>query len=131
MIAARIAGATHNLGAPPDWDREKHGHCRALPVRVEGDVYHSAWEPTPAELAALIAGGYVVLTVVGGQPPVALNVEMPAEDAQAKAGSADRLESLAIRAALGNNGGSWAEHYTDDQKNYWRRFVVDLANDLT
>lgn len=36
------------------------------------------------------------------------------------------LESFAIRAALGNNGGTWAEHYTEDQKEHWRQFVRDL-----
>jgi hypothetical protein len=37
------------------------------------------------------------------------------------------LEAFAIRAALGNNGGAWAEHYTEAQKEHWRAFVRDLA----
>lgn len=37
------------------------------------------------------------------------------------------IEALAIRAAKGNNGGEWATHYTEDQKDYWRQFVRDLA----
>ena len=41
------------------------------------------------------------------------------------------VEKFAIRAALGNNGGEWATHYTDDQKNVWRQFVKDLIYDLT
>jgi hypothetical protein len=44
-------------------------------VRIEGIAFSSAWEPTPAELAILKAGGHVVLTVFGGQPPVMLTVE--------------------------------------------------------
>lgn len=39
----------------------------------------------------------------------------------------DRIEVLAIRAALGNNGGTWAEHYTEDQKEHWRQWVRDMA----
>lgn len=41
------------------------------------------------------------------------------------------IEAFAIRVALGNNGGKWSEHYTEDQKNRWRRFVVDLAREIT
>ena len=39
----------------------------------------------------------------------------------------DLIETFAIRCALGNNGGTWAEHYTEEQKEYWRRFVRDLV----
>src|SRR5580704_858450 len=42
----------------------------------------------------------------------------------------DRLERYAIRCARGNNGGEWATHYTEDQKNFWRRFVRDLIADI-
>jgi hypothetical protein len=40
------------------------------------------------------------------------------------------IESFAIRVALGNNGGKWSEHYTEDQKDRWRKFVVDLASEI-
>lgn len=40
----------------------------------------SAWEPTPAELEMLNAGGSVVLRVVGWQVPVALYVEPSQQD---------------------------------------------------
>lgn len=80
MIAKRISGANLYLGAPKDWDEEKDGSCHGLAVRrVEDNVFQSAWEPTPAELAALNAGGLVVLSVVGGQPPVMLSVEAVVE----------------------------------------------------
>lgn len=39
----------------------------------------------------------------------------------------DECEQLAIKAAKGNNGGEWATHYTEEQKEYWRNFVKDLA----
>ncbi len=39
----------------------------------------------------------------------------------------DKIEAFAIRVALGNNGGQWAEHYTEAQRQHWRDFVKDLA----
>ena len=82
MIPRRIAGATHHLGAPQGWDEATQGPCKRLHVRVSPEgVCESAWEPTPAELAALNGGGSIILGVVGGQPPVMLSVEAPpAED---------------------------------------------------
>ncbi len=43
----------------------------------------------------------------------------------------DIIERYAIRCAQGNNGGEWASHYNEDQKNFWRKFVKDLIYDLT
>jgi len=40
--------------------------------------------------------------------------------------NAETIEIFAIRAAKGNNGGEWATHYNEDQKNYWRTFVRDM-----
>lgn len=40
------------------------------------------------------------------------------------------IEKYAIRVALGNNGGKWSEHYTEDQKNHWRKFIRDLIEDI-
>jgi hypothetical protein len=40
------------------------------------------------------------------------------------------VEAFAIRAALGNNGGEWATHYTEEQKEHWRRFVLDIASEI-
>lgn len=42
----------------------------------------------------------------------------------------DTIERFAIRAALGNNGGTWAEHYTEAQKEHWRGFVRAMREDL-
>lgn len=87
MIPARIQGATRVLGAPTGWTPETSGPCRGLPIRdgSAGDVpvMESAWEPTPAELAALNAGGKVYLRIVGsGHPPVMVYVLGPAGDGQ-------------------------------------------------
>jgi hypothetical protein len=36
------------------------------------------------------------------------------------------IEHFALRAALGNNGGNWADHYTEAQKEHWHQFVRDM-----
>lgn len=76
MIAGRIDRFTRYLGPPPDFQ----GRCLSLAIRdhkrSNGDnEMLSAWEPTPAELALLNAGGHVILAIVGEvHPPVALYV---------------------------------------------------------
>ena len=77
MIPMRIKNATAYMGAPKGWQPEADGDCVHLAVRQIENVFESAWEPTPAELTMLNAGGSVVLRVVGGQPPVMLIVEPP------------------------------------------------------
>jgi len=79
MIPARIEGCTRALGAPPGWTPETSGTCVGLPIRdeVNGDMpcMVSAWEPTPAELAAIQGGAKIMLRVVGtGHPPVCVYV---------------------------------------------------------
>jgi len=75
MIPRRIDRHTHVLGAPKEWDEGTNGKCVRLYVRrIEGDVWQSAWEPTPDELRALNEGASLILSVVGGQPAVALEV---------------------------------------------------------
>lgn len=74
-----IAGATNFLGAPKDWDREKDGHCGTLPVRAErttaGIGMTSAWFPDADEIARIVAGAPIYLTVLGVvHPPVEMAV---------------------------------------------------------
>lgn len=69
------------LGAPAGWDQDALP-VGALPVThlLQGDVpsVASFWQPDAAELAALNAGGVVMLSVVGQtQPPVLLQVTTP------------------------------------------------------
>ena len=76
MIPKRICGANLYMTAPNHWDESKDGSCSGLAVRKIGDnIYQSAWEPTPAELKLLNAGGLVIISILGGQPPIALSVE--------------------------------------------------------
>lgn len=82
MDIIRIPGANLDLA-------EKQPEYNTLPVRAgyvtvacnDGDVENvpgmtSAWKPTRTELALLLDGGYITLSVLGTQhPPVMLNVE--------------------------------------------------------
>ncbi len=47
----------------------------------------------------------------------------------------DLIEKYAIIMALGNNGGAWATHYTDSQKDLWRarseKLIEDIKVELT
>ena len=40
------------------------------------------------------------------------------------------IEKWAIKLALGNNGGEWATHYTEEQKDLWRKRARELFKDL-
>ena len=79
MVPAVIAGATHVLGSPKNWDKGTHGACGSLAVRIHDGVYASAWRPTPEELDLLKSGGVVTIYAVGGMPALALSVESAAE----------------------------------------------------
>ena len=76
MIPHHFHGQSRVLEAPEGWDHKEQGECVGLPVRYEretdGRVWGctSAWKPTAEELAALNAGGAVLVTCVGGQPPM-------------------------------------------------------------
>lgn len=40
------------------------------------------------------------------------------------------LEAIAKKIAIANNGGDWATHYTEEQKNVWRaraKEIIDLV----
>lgn len=36
------------------------------------------------------------------------------------------IEEVAKRYAVANNGGDWADHYTEKHKNLWRRRASEL-----
>jgi len=40
----------------------------------------------------------------------------------------EQLETLAIKCALGNNGGEWATHYKEEHKIFWRSFVLSIES---
>lgn len=90
MIPKRIEGATRYLGAPPNWQPEANGECSHLAIvdtKLDGGmpVMISAWEPTPAELEAMLAGAPVYLQVCGSvHPPVCIWVQVPKKDGAAE-----------------------------------------------
>lgn len=96
MIVGRIVGATRALGAPADWDAQRDGPCSVLHIRDEKFASGlrqmvSAWYPTTEELAAMVDGAPVYLTIIGSaHPPVMLAVgkaEDRAEDRKAPQGA--------------------------------------------
>ena len=36
------------------------------------------------------------------------------------------IEQVAKRIAVANNGGDWAKHYNEDQKNVWRKRAEEI-----
>jgi len=77
MIIGRIRGTTRVLG-------KSQGYL-GLPLRdvllndtvngPETPAMQTAWEPTPAEIDAIVAGQPIILTVLGtSHPPVSLSV---------------------------------------------------------
>lgn len=35
------------------------------------------------------------------------------------------IERVAMRSAVANNGGEWATHFTEEQKEHWRKFAAE------
>lgn len=79
MRPVEFVGQTILFGPPEGWDQARDGKCVVLPVKVESDGQNqsavSYWKPSREELAALIAGAAVRLSIVGMQPPVWIAVE--------------------------------------------------------
>ena len=81
MMPVAIEGANIKLGAPSDGSFKE---CKSLickQTQLDGHAcFVSAWQPTPEELALLLAGASVQLTIYSvTHPPVWVGVgaEMP------------------------------------------------------
>jgi hypothetical protein len=63
-------------GAPAGWDAERDGECVALPVAKDAQgVMHSFWQPTETDIANILAGMPIRLSVFSSShPPVAINI---------------------------------------------------------
>lgn len=75
---------TSSITSPDGRDK----HCGFLAIRDEettvGLAMTSAWELEPHEIAALVAGAPIYLTVCGaGHPPVSLAVGIPPDEVAA------------------------------------------------
>jgi len=65
------------LGAPADWDPAVHGQCIGLPAHRDPStgLWHSFWQPTEQDIANILAGSPIRLTVFSGShPPVSISV---------------------------------------------------------
>lgn len=92
MIPARHPNATRRLDPPGNWPADRAGPCGTLSicdtVSGAGAMMESIWEPTTAELAVLIGGGFVVLQISGtAHPVVGLSVYQPAREPLTEAGA--------------------------------------------
>jgi hypothetical protein len=93
MIVALIENWTKVLGAPAGWTPETGGECLGLPIReqMNGDVpaMISEWRLTTDEVAAIVAGAPLHLSVLGtAHPPVSISVAGQAGDVDHGAGVA-------------------------------------------
>jgi hypothetical protein len=84
MNPTKITGATHEFQPPEQFDEAVYkAPCTSLSVRMEGGpasgrgTCESAWKPDAQELADLVVGGSVILSIAGHQPPVRLSVDPP------------------------------------------------------
>lgn len=79
MKSLPLQNKTRRIGAPVNWDHSKDGICHTLEVHDRDGWMISVWEPSPAELAQLIAGKPIHLAISGTprtqHPVVSLWVE--------------------------------------------------------
>ncbi len=72
-----FANANRMMAKPAGWDEHQrpiHGECLGLPTLFVGGVHYSIWQPTRWQRLRLLLGWKVVLSVVGGQPPVNIGI---------------------------------------------------------
>ncbi|MCY0858485.1 hypothetical protein [Cupriavidus sp. D39] len=65
------------VGEPLDWDAARQGEFSGLPVHLDtlNGVMHSFWQPTEQDIANILAGMPIRLSVFGEMhPPVAVAV---------------------------------------------------------
>lgn len=108
MIAKRIRGATVSLDLPSSFDPRPDAvavrlHVRVTPSRALHGLWctETAWEPTPAELARLNAGGTVTVKLLSNcQMPMAVGVAPPAEDDALAGSSANGVRARDVARAV-------------------------------
>jgi hypothetical protein len=82
--------ATHRFGPPGNWEEKTDGTCDDLHVRAgaHGDrnlpTWTSAWQPTQEDIAKLLLGGEIEITLIGAQPPMQVNVVLPTNISKAE-----------------------------------------------
>lgn len=76
--------------------------CGDLPVHVDqaSGSFISAWKVTPEDLNRIVETGIIYLSVMGGQPPVAVFTESPFVGPLAPKPKADNAQPDAVREAV-------------------------------
>lgn len=75
MLSLAIQGTTRRIGKSQGY----LGLCvKDFAYQDGSPAMQTAWEPTPDEIARIVAGQPIILTILGtGHPPVKLEVETP------------------------------------------------------
>lgn len=77
MMPIKTEHTNLELGKPTGWDADRDGDCATLPAHrdVPQNVTHSFWRPSEVDIANILAGVPIRLSVFGaGHPPVAIAV---------------------------------------------------------
>ena len=99
-------------------------------------AYEANWKPdkTPRDMVKAV---FTAMVYAGEpEPDTDLNEESLEHAVVEVTLHNDTIERFAIRCALGNNGGEWVKrpdgesHYTEQQKERWRQFVRELADEI-
>lgn len=79
MIIKCIEGFTRKLGKLQGYYELP---VRDVPLEDGGNLMQTAWEPTPEELAAIVDGSPIIVSIIGtAHPPILLGVgPRPKED---------------------------------------------------
>lgn len=77
MTPTKVKGLNmHELHPPTGWDNDRDGECVPLPVCIKNGAMHSYWQPSEKEIAAIVQGHPVRLSIFTHQhPPVMLDIE--------------------------------------------------------
>lgn len=69
---------TFPLGAPTNWDADKDGECKPLPVVRLQNGFVSQWRLTLLDRLRVLIGGAVYLEVLSAShPPVCVSADRP------------------------------------------------------
>ena len=68
MTPEPFTGCNVLVRPPNNWDVSTMGPCMALPAYVGRGLIVTAWRPDPAELALLVGGGVIIMTVMASAP---------------------------------------------------------------
>lgn len=75
MTPEPFTGVNTMMKAPENWNEAQLGPCHDMPVFIGNGIVLSTWRPSEEEIALLVGGGSVLLTVAGtNMPPVQVEV---------------------------------------------------------